>query len=482
MGSSRAAMRTSALVLAVLLAGGAFGCSTVRTDAVFSDVERLAGTRSPGQIHTYRGTEADREVEERIASLLESELTAEAAVQVALFNNFSLQATFERLGIAQADLVQAGLLPNPIVHLGLRLPITAPGPSAELSLVQDFIRALQIPLRKRIAAAALEEAKLDVAKAVVDLAADVKVAFYTLQGAEQMLEMHRTVVQAMEYSAELARRQREAGNIPELDFANELALFEQSRLDLAHAEDEVVASREELNAILGLWGKATSWTIAARLPDPSPAALPLSGLESLAVSQRLDLAAARQEIERHARTLGLARFEAMMPSGDVGADAEREPEGEWTLGPTIALPIPIFDMGQAAAASAGAQLRQAQARYRALAIQIRSDVRRARTRAETARRRSGHYRTVLLPLRSRVVRQTLLQYNAMQIGPVQLLQAKRDEIDAGRAYVESLTEYWIARTEVERVVGGELGLAAGIPTTVESPPGATELQGGSHQH
>lgn len=481
MASRRAAMRTSALAL-VFLAGGAAGCATLRPGAVFNDVERLIGARSPRSIQWYRGTTADREVEERVAALLASELTPETAVQIALFNNRSLQATFERLGIAQADLVQAGLLPNPIVHLGLRLPVNAPGPSAELSLLQDFIRALQIPLRKRIAAAALEAAKLEVAEAVVNLTADVKVAFYTLQGAEQMLELRRTVTRAMEYSAEFAQRQREAGNIPDLDLATELALFEQTRLDLARAEEDVIANREELNALLGVWGKDTSWTIAARLPDPSPTVLPQRGLESVAVSQRLDLAAARQEIERQARALGLARFEAIIPTGGVGVDAEREPEGDWTVGPAIELPIPVFDQGQAVVASAGAQLRQARERYRALAVQIRAQVRRARTRAEAARRRSDHYRTVVLPLRRRVVDQTQLQYNAMQVGAFQLLQAKRDEIEAGRGYVESLTEHWVARAELERAVGGELGLPPGTPPPADVPAEPREQSGGHHQH
>lgn len=473
-------MRTRVIGLATFLAVGLTACSALRRGTGFDDVQRVAGTRNSPSIHWYQGTPADREVEEQLKTLLASELTPDSAVQIALFNNRSLQATFERIGIAQADLVQAGLLPNPIVHLGLRLPINAPGASAELSLLEDFIRALQIPLRKRVAAAAFEATKLEVADAVIDLTADVTVAFYTLQGAEQMLDLHRTVVQAMEYSAELAARQREAGNIPDLDLANELSLFEQTRLDLARAEEDVLASREELNALLGVWGADTGWTVAPRLPDPPRETLPSRGLESLAVSQRLDLAAVRQEIEQQARAVGLARFEAIIPAGDIGADAEREPEGEWTVGPAIELPIPVFDQGQAAVANVSGQLRQARARYRALAVQIRADVRRTRTRAEAARRRSVHYRAVVLPLRRRVVDQTQLQYNAMQVGAFQLLQAKRDEIEAGRGYVESLTEFWSARAELERALGGKLGTSPGTPPSADVPAEPEEEPGGHH--
>jgi cobalt-zinc-cadmium efflux system outer membrane protein len=38
-----------------------------------------------------------------------------------------------------------------------------------------------------------------------------------------------------------------------------------------------------------------------------------------------------------------------------------------------------------------------------------------------------------------------------------LLQAKQNEIEAGRAYVETLRDYWKARAELEKAVGGQLG-------------------------
>src|SRR5437867_12762165 len=79
---------------------------------------------------------------------------------------------------------------------------------------------------------------------------------------------------------------------------------------------------------------------------------------------------------------------------------------------------------------------------------------------ESARRRAEHYPKVLLPLRREIIQETQREYNAMLAGVYQLLQAKRDEIEAGRSYVETLTEYWVARAELERAVGGNLRLAS----------------------
>lgn len=464
----------------VLVLLAAVGCVRLRPRAGFEDVQRSLSSRTAAQATWRQGTPADAAMfEERLRELLASTLTADSAVEIALFNSPALQAVYERLGIAQADLVQASLFPNPVLHASVRFGVAGPGPGAELSLLQDFIRMLEVPLRKRIASAEFEAAKLDVANAVIDLAANVKTAFYTLQGAEQMLELRQTVARATELSADIASRQHEVGNVTDLDFGNERALAEEAKLDLARAEADMLADREELNALLGLWGPNTAWKIGARLPGLPTEELPRRGLESKAVSQRLDLAAARQAAEVQARSLGLARVTALFPDGLFGGEAEREPDGEWTAGPGVEFSVPVFDQGQAAVARAVAALRERNRQYAALAIHIRSQVRRAGTRMESARRRAAYYEKTVLPLRHQNVAQAQLQYNGMQIGVFQLLQAKREEIEAGRNYVETLTDYWLARTELERAVGSDLPAGS---TSLSTTPGAATSEPPEQPH
>jgi cobalt-zinc-cadmium efflux system outer membrane protein len=253
----------------ILLLIGVTGCATIRPRAGFDDVERLMASRTSGQVAWKDG--ADGAVEERVRELLASELTPDAAVQLALLNSPALLATYERLGIAQADLVQAGLLPNPVIHASVRFAVSGPGPGAELSLLQDVIGMLVIPLRKRVAAAEFEVAKLEVAQTVIDLVTDVKAAFYALQGAQQMVELRRIVAETTQLSADIARRQHEAGNVTDLDLANEQTLAAQAKIDLAQAEAEALAGREELNALLGLWGQRTGCGEGGRR---GPGALP----------------------------------------------------------------------------------------------------------------------------------------------------------------------------------------------------------------
>jgi cobalt-zinc-cadmium efflux system outer membrane protein len=443
------------------------GCAAAPKDAGFGDVRRDVADRTGLAVEWDRGTAADHAVSQRVRSMLAAGVDADDAVQVALLNNRNLQATYEGLGVAQAELVQAGLLRNPVFDADVKFLEGGGGTLVELAVVQDFIDVLFIPLRQKVAKASLEAEKLRVTGAVLDLAGEVRRAYYEHAAAEQALELRRTVAAATEASYDLARRLRDAGNITALDLANERALHEAAKLELARAESAVLETRERLNVLMGLWGPDTNWTLRQRLADPPGDELPGDDVERRAVESSLELAAARQRVEAAGRTLGLNRSLALLPELEAGAAAEREPDGEWSVGPAVSLPIPLFDQGQAKNAAAAAELRAARRRYVAAAVEVRSAARSARNRLVAARDRAVYVKQVLLPLRQEITRQSQLQYNAMLIGAFQLLQAKRDEVEAGVAYVDALREYWIARSDLQQVQSGRTsGLGrAGAATT-----------------
>jgi cobalt-zinc-cadmium efflux system outer membrane protein len=104
-----------------------------------------------------------------------------------MLNNRDLQGTYTELGVAQADLVQAGFFRNPILDAAVLFPLSGVRPDLQLSVVISFLDALYVPLRKRVAAAQFEDAKLRVTGTVLDFAAQVRAAFYGHQANEQTL-------------------------------------------------------------------------------------------------------------------------------------------------------------------------------------------------------------------------------------------------------------------------------------------------------
>jgi cobalt-zinc-cadmium efflux system outer membrane protein len=180
------------------------------------------------------------------------------------------------------------------------------------------------------------------------------------------------------------------------------------------------------------------------------------GLETFAIQHRLDLAAARQRIVTLGTQAGLTRASTLVPELDVGVEIERDLEGTRSVGPTLGVRIPLFDQGRALSAAARSRVRAAQEEYAALAVDIRSDVRRSYARMRAAHIKAERLRTVVIPLRTAIVNETQLYYNGMLVGVFELLESKRDQIEAGAQYVDALRDYWVARAELTHAAGGRL--------------------------
>jgi cobalt-zinc-cadmium efflux system outer membrane protein len=365
-------------------------------------------------------------------------LSADDAVQIAMLNNRDLQAIYTELGVAQADLVQAGLFRNPILDAAVQFPLSGIRPDIQLSVVIGFLDAFYVPLRKRVAAAQFEEAKLRVTGAVLDFALLVRTAFYGQQANEQMLELRGTIVQALTASLQVSRRLHEAGNITDLDLARDRALMEASKLALRSAEVAVVQGREQLNSFMGAWGEETEWDIDGRLPEIPEQVLPASRIERTALTRSLDLSNAQQRIMVAGQQLGYDRATALIPSVDFGASAEREPVEGWRVGPA---PVPI---PSSSGASAGRPRR-----WRSCGALSRSTT---RWHADPRDRPGGQERMRGAKDRRCTTRHSAPVESGSSTKPnfkhVQIVSSNaaraRAAIETSVAYVGALREYWLA--------------------------------------
>jgi len=444
---------------AVLVLGG---CATVTRQEAFEGVRADVGERSDKVVHWRQGTSEDEAVDERVRTLLASELTADAAAQIALLNNPRLQAKYEDLGLAQASLVQAGLLSNPVFDTTLLYQGGSSSPELiDAGISINFLNVLMVPMRKQLAQAEFENAKLRMTAAVMDLEAQVQVAYYRLQADQQRLEMLDEVVQNMRTGHDFARRLHRAGNITDLQFDAERAAYESAKVEVAAAQSAVVADRERLNVLMGLWGSQTQWTVAPRLPELPAEAADVAAVERRAVERSLDLQISRGNIERAARALGITDSTRIISDLELGIAGERE-DGKWKTGPSIGVNLPLFDLGQGRHAAAQALMRRSQQEYLATAIEVRSSARRAAYAVESARQRAVYLRDVVVPLRTKVVSETQLHYNAMQLGLPQLLFVQQQQIDAGRRYIDALGEYWLARSGLDQILNGRMVDAGGM--------------------
>jgi cobalt-zinc-cadmium efflux system outer membrane protein len=265
------------------------------------------------------------------------------------------------------------------------------------------------------------------------------------------VEVHR----AAKATVELSLRQRAAGNINELENAVEQSVYQDARLDLLRSEAAVKFARTSLAGLLGLSTADTAWSVAADLPQIPDADPAIDTLETIAVTGRFDLMAARKEIEASQHDVSYHKS-YRIPSLELGMDAERDFDGAWAYGPVVQMAVPLFDRGQGGVDRANAKLRQAEYAAAAVETSVRNEVRVARDRLQAARAVVEIYRDDVIPTREKVVAESQRHYNFMLVGPVALLHAKRDEIDAYQKYIEAVRDYWAARAELERAVAARI--------------------------
>ena len=430
--------------------------SSLRAEA-FRKVQEEVSERTGVDVRWEKEMASREQTSAIVQKLLKKPLTVPSAVQIALLNNRGLQVTFEEVGIAQADVIEAVTVPNPSVDFEVQFPLVAGTLNRYAWLVaQEFVQILMIPLKKKISEEQLEAVELRVAHQILDLVEKVKAAFFMVQAEQQLISRLKLIQNTNSASLELGQKQYKAGNITDLALLQLQASYSQGRLDIAKAETDLRDKREELTRLLGLWGSQTGWQIQGDIMPIPDSEFSVKALESLAVAQRLDLRAAHRDLTSIVTALGLTRIYRWVPVLEFGFAGERDIEGALNMGPSFRLEIPIFNQGQSRLARAAAKLRRAENRLASLAVEIRSETRELRDRLISLRDMAKFYHDDLLPTRIKIVNKALLEYNAMQLSPYELFLAKSQELEAERNYIDALRDYWITRAKLERTVGGKL--------------------------
>lgn len=459
------ALRTVALAALALTLGG---CAGFSRDGGLDAVSSMTSARIGQDIRLERSASAEAE----LARLSQQPLTADDAVRVALMNNQGLRASLQTLGIAEADLVQAGRMANPSLRFGR---MSGGGETEiERGVMFDLVGLLTIPLRRDIESRRFEGARLAAATDAVRLAADTRKAWFNAVAAAQSARYAEQVREAAQASAELAARMAKVGNLSALDQTREQVFSAEASAQLARARHQALAAREQLTRLMGLWGAQTAYRLPDRLPEIPGAPRDGANIESLAMQQRLDVQLAKLNAESTARALGLSkatRFVNVLDAGYVNKSTSGAPREN---GYEIELALPLFDWGGARTAKAEALYMQSVQRTADTAITARSQVREAYSAYRTSYDLARHYRDEIVPLRKKISNETLLRYNGMLMSVFELLADARAQINGVNAAIEAQRDYWLADTDLQAAISGSGGAPAPMGAGAASDAAAAE--------
>jgi len=428
------------------------GCTTLSPDGGMNDVSAMVGERAGAAVRRTDPARHDDLVRDAVRQALAGPLTAESAVALALLNNRGLQASLAELGMAEADLVQAGWMRNP----GFSFSRIRGGHDTEIERAIDIDLAglLTLPWRSGIEKRRFAQAKLHAAAQAVRLATDARKAWIDAVAAQQAAHYMEQVAEAADASLQLAQRMKKAGNWSALDQAREQAFHAEATAQVARARHNAVAARERLARVLGLADGHDAVTLPDRLPDLPKDAAGMSDLETRALQRRFDVLMARQDAEATAAALGLTRATRVVNVLELGYANVSETHEPRANGYEIHLELPLFDWGGAKTAKAEAIYMQALHRTADVAQRARSEVREAHSAWRATWDVARRYRDDIVPLRRKISEEVLLRYNGMLIGVFELLADAREQIGAVSASIEAQREFWNADADLRAAIDG----------------------------
>jgi len=376
----------------------------------------------------------------RVRRLLASTLSADAAVQIALLNNRGLQAAYNKLGIAEAAMVEASLPPNPALAIS-RLS-TSVELDVERRIAGDLLALATLPVRADIAADRFLQAKLRAAEETLRVAAETRRGYYRAVASRQLVAFLNQASSAADTAAKLAGQLAETGAMNKLDQAREQSFQVDVATQLAAVRQLAASGREALIRSLGVWGDDVDFKLPEKLPALPRRPMTLPAVEMDALRRRTDLQVARIEVDTLAKSYGLTnatRFVNLLDAAGVSR-TQRESGGARGTGGGVVVEfqVPIFDFGEV-------RVRQAREAYQAYRSAFDIAVR---------------YRDQALPLRQTIADETVLRYGAMQIDVFSLLTEARQRIAVNIAATEAQRDFWLAATNLGAAVAGG-GVAAG---------------------
>jgi cobalt-zinc-cadmium efflux system outer membrane protein len=384
-------------------------------------------------------------------------LSLQGAIRLALANNPGLRVSARRIDAAAGRAYQAKLWSNPELELG-----TEDGPAgggraiAGAKQTVGLAQTLPFPGKKKLdreigaAEVRLTEAELNLRR--LELAREVKAAFFSVLAAERLLEVAGELVRVAEGSAAAARKRVEAGAAADQEQLRAEITLEQARTELAGFRREVVAARQTLVTLLG---------------RPDLKEVPLSG--ALAVS--VDLAALDQGPERWlathpsvvaARTnrdraeleLRRARLEPY-PDVRLGVAGGREasPDRGSLVELRMLLPLPFVDRSKGRRQEARAKVDIAEAEVAGIEQGLLRAWRTAGQRLRTAAEQVAAYQDRILPRANEALRLVQTGFEQGKFGFIDLLDTQRTAAEARLVYQQKLLDLNVAQADIETLLG-----------------------------
>jgi len=450
------------VLLAIWLAGATVARAQVPRGAAdsaargLSSADSLDLTLQPDCERPNADTTAPRSASADQAPLC---LTRGQAIAQALARNPQLEVAAEQVAQARARKTQATAIPDPQFEAAF---VQSPGlfgagggteRSVTATVTIPFIDKFR--LQGRVGTADVRSAGFVATLTRQLITAQTTQTYDSLLAS---LRRQRDLREARALAQDFVRRAQaryDAGTTPKLDLVRAQTELARAENDLIANDRDVANARAALNRLVG---RPLGAPIAAADSLEVPPAPPdLDRLLAAALASRPELADLKRQQEGARAATSLAR-ESWLPDFTIGVTRDYADPGPGVLFTGVSLPIPLLYWQHAHGEIGEARHRELElaASYRDLEGQVGQDLRASHASATAALRQAVYIRDQLFPLARQAYRIASVSYALGGSSALELLDARRNLLDAESQYTDALAAANDTRAELERAAATPL--------------------------
>ena len=377
-------------------------------------------------------------------------LPLSGAIEQSLRQSPEIQIALAKVRTAQSAAKQSRLFPNPILNVVLRQPEGGRSTIIEAGLAAKLTELLQRPRRISAADAQLRAASANAVTTTLDVIHDTQQNYF------KIVALRKEVAILTARSASLSKLLRvtevrlAAGEGTQLDVTTLRAELATANLDLREANRKIKAAKYALAHRLGQPAGRIDWELVT--PLYTQIALSIEGdaiKHGLLV--RPEIQTDRWQLAALEDATALAKL-TWLEGAAAGLNTERD--ANWSLGPAVTLPLPIFDNGQARREGARAQAIASRQRLTQTTRQVTVEIREAHHAVAELMTTTSHVRTRLLPLHEQRVTLARKVFEAGQEDVTRLRLAELDHLEAQLKHIQLQHQTTSAILRLDRATGG----------------------------
>jgi outer membrane protein TolC len=431
------------------------GCKRVKIDKEFSRIQQRTRAITHSDIVIDRQNYS--ECMQYDETIIAQGMSLDEAIRIALQNNQDLQADFENLGVAKADLIQAGLFTNPTINSVFRFPTKTPEPGTGQTNIEStaalrLADLWQVPLNKRVAEDLLEIVSLRILTTILNIIHDVTVAYNACLQAQIGLENAQETMNALKkYQNQIVYRQK-YGYSTDLDIYNATIALTFMQLEIIDYEAKIKTAYIHLKQLLAIDPTELRILLTqefyASIPVPS-----LYEIESYALDNRPEIQIVQMKIKQYQDTIALEKAR-LWNDVDVGVSFKQDfekPFHGW--GFYFSLSIPVFDSNDAQIARAKFLLMQAKKEYNAEVLRVKEQVRVNYAVYEKYIREIQIYNNEIFPTHNKAIAWALRYAESMQENILVAIQTEIDFYHSQKKLIETQYNLLNIVADLERAAG-----------------------------